>query len=779
MGTLRFAGDAPPWMVFTVAAIAAAFVAWIYLRETKTLEAPYSYLLPSLRATAVALTILLLAGPVIHRRQVVGKLGRVVFAIDTSKSMSVTDSGQMDSSPERIRRAVNVLVGDESNPGWLSTLKESHELDVVSFASGEPTLLWSSRNEEAVPTTFQMDALGERTDLSSSLSMALDSFDPNETIEAAETDQKESTGKAALVVFSDGRDNVGQSATDLAKQLRAQSYAIHTVGVGSPSEPTDVGIVNVVTPESVASDGQLAGELVLKKYGLDGQPVQVRIESAGKTVWQKTVDTGSNGLQNIPFQLDVDAIVEALNVDSERGVQRSTIVMDLTAAVEPIEGDSASDNNSRSFRVAATTRDRRLLIVDGSSRWETRYLRNLFERDPAWNVNTVLVGKGTDHASLLRGDGDGEFPADREELAKYDAIVLGEIDGAEFSSTDILLIKEFVSRGGGLIAIDGRYGQLRQLADGVLSELIPIRYDRATPRLAINSLELTTMGKEHPLMNLYGESQQIDAFWQQIPGPKSVNHVQAQEGAEVWANAVGEGGLRSAWLVTRLFGGGRVFYLSSDETWRWRYKVADRFHARFWNQLLAAVMQPPYSASDEYVALGTDKIEYKTGESATIRVRLQDTRSMPVGDATVDALLIANDRVVATIPLNVDDPARGTYQGQTPPMEPGAFSVRVRASGFDESALQASTPFWVGKTESIEMRRVGLDETSLTQIATAAGGAYVHESSVDSLLEKIKPLSSGSIVESDYLIWQSYFWFWAVIALLAIEWWLRKRSGLV
>lgn len=194
---------------------------------------------------------------------------------------------------------------------------------------------------------------------------------------------------------------------------------------------------------------------------------------------------------------------------------------------------------------------------------------------------------------------------------------------------------------------------------------------------------------------------------------------------------------------------------------------------------MAAVMLPPYSASDEYVALGTDKIEYNPGAAATIRARLQDTSGKPVGDATVDALLIADDRVVATVPLSLDDPARGTYQGRTGPLTAGAYSIRIRASGFDEAALQASTPIWVSSEESVEMRRVGLDKNALVQISEAAGGVFVHESSASQLLEKIKPLSSGSVVYDDIPMWQSFWWFWVIIALLAIEWWLRKRAGLV
>ena len=778
VSSLRFAGDLPPIAVGLLAVAAGLFVVWLYAKESQGVSSPYSYLLPGLRASAVMLTILILAGPVWHNRKVIGTLGHVVFAIDQSKSMSITDSGESGSTPDRMGRAAAMLLGDDSREGWLDTLSKSHEVDVVAFSSGEPTLLWSSRGDEPQPESLEITPDGEATDLSVSLRSALDGLDPNRVGATGSVGSADVAERSALVMITDGRDNDGESATDIARQLKTHSMVVHAVGMGSQEEPADVGIVNVVRPESVASDGVLAGSLVLKQFGLSGKPVRVRIESGDSVVWEKTINTAGDGLQNIPFQFDVESIVKRITSDAERGIQRSTVVMDLRAAVEPLEGDSASENNAKAFRVAANTRDRRLLILDGASRWETRYLRNVFERDPAWTVHTILFGPGTNQPKLIRGDRDGEFPDDQETMSRYDAVIIGEIPGDQLTSDDILRLQEFVARGGGLIAIDGRFGNLRKLIATKLADLIPVTIAGSGTQKLVG-LSLTTLGLEHPVMNLTGDSDELADFWRRIPAPKSASLVQPQEGAEVWANVRAQNGQETPWMVTRLFGAGRVFYFSSDESWRWRYKVADRFHARFWNQLLSAVMQPPYSASDEYVALGTDKVEYLNGQAATIRVRLHDTNRKPVGDATVDALLIAEDRIVGSVPLTLDDPARGTYRGQTPPLPTGSYQVRVRASGFDESALQASTPIWVSAEETREMQRVGLDENALTQITNAGGGRYVHESIADNLLEQIKPLSSGTVQESDILIWQTYYWFWAVIALLAVEWFLRKRAGLV
>jgi hypothetical protein len=775
IASIRFAGDLHPALVIGAALIAAAGVAWLYMRETRTVASPYSFMLPALRASAVALAILILAGPVWHREVTVGTLGQVVFAVDNSQSMSINDSSMPASSPSRLDRASELLIGSSQGSGWLESLAQTHLVDVIAFSSDEPSMIWSSRDAGDVPALLDLEASGQRTDLSAGMAMARGAMSESES-------SPDAASTAALVLMTDGRDNAGRSPIDSAERLHASGITIHTIGIGSEDEPTDVGIVDVVRPESVASDGQLVGEIILKSVGVTGEggapgEVSVRIESGSEVVWQKTVSASANQ-QTVPFSLDVDTILDSTQSDAPRGVRRSSVVMDLRAVVEGIAGDTHSQNNAMPFRVAASTRDRRLLILDGSSRWETRYVRNLFSRDPAWSVDTVLFGPGTDMPLVERGDQAGEFPDSHVAMANYDAILLGEIPPEQFDESDAERIIEFVKRGGGLIVIDGRYGRVRSLARDRLGELIPIRYTGAAP-LQVESIVPTALGEDHPVLNLWGETEQRRDFWSNLPAPPLAPRIEPQEGAEVWAEAIAGGQVRAPWLVTRLFGAGRVFYLSTDQTWRWRYKVADRFHARFWNQLLGAVMQPPYAASDDYVALGTDRVEYEAGQSATIRARLQGPSGQPVGDATVDALLISEDRVLATIPLAVDNPSRGTYRGQTSPLERGAYSIRIRASGFDAQALQASTPIWVGTHDSVESRRVSLDPEALQQIAKVAGGVYLHESSSEQILEYLRPLSDGMVVESDILVWQSFYWFWAIILLLALEWWMRKKAGLV
>ncbi|KAA1257642.1 von Willebrand factor type A domain protein [Rubripirellula obstinata] len=759
IASLRFSGDMPAWLVIVAAIVSAFAVLLYYLRETRSLDSSASFLIPSLRAAAVALVIFILAGPIWHSQVTVGRLGRVVFAVDQSASMSAPDTSptgsgetsQTDSAVSRVDRANRLLEGNRDNEGWVERLANTHQVEVSPFSAGS------------------------RTDIGSALAAVSNSL--------TAADSGEDASHTAVVVFSDGRNNAGPSPLDESAALRMAGVTVHTIGIGNLDEPPGVGISAVEHPDSVAPDGTLKGKVQLLHSMEGNRQATVLIETDDQqTLWEKEITLASGNRQSVAFEIDVETALQKIAGDAVSGIDRGTKVMNLRAVVRSDGEDWIRENNRFDFRVSAATRKRRLLILDGGSRWEMRYLKNLFQRDPGWMVNTVLFGIGTDNPRMLHGDGDGDddgkFPDDQESMGKYDAVVLGEIPAEFFDERDSQLLSDFVNRGGGLIVIDGQYGQVGELIKTRLPELIPVRHDEVVSAPP-ESIQLTTLGSQQPAIDLFGDAGQLESFWRKLPSPTMTNSVSPAATAEVWAETVDVGGGRSPWLVTHLFGGGRVFYFASDQTWRWRYKVGDRFHARFWNQIMEAAMQPPYSASDEYLAVGTDRLEYESGGSPIIRARLQNIDGGPVGDSTVDALLVSDNEVVATVPLVIDDPQRGTYRGQASGLPDGSYEVRIRASGFDQAALRATTPIWVGGNDAAEWNRISVNDQGLSAVAKAGGGEYRHESSADEIFTRLEMLSTGRVVESDVSLWESFYWFWAVMGLLTAEWVLRKRSGLV
>jgi hypothetical protein len=67
----------------------------------------------------------------------------------------------------------------------------------------------------------------------------------------------------------------------------------------------------------------------------------------------------------------------------------------------------------------------------------------------------------------------------------------------------------------------------------------------------------------------------------------------------------------------------------------------------------------------------------------------------------------------------------------------------------------------------------------LRQIAEQTGGLYVPEERVEEMWDKIALESTGRVVENETEVWQSGWWLALATGLLGVEWWFRKKAGLI
>ena len=111
----------------------------------------------------------------------------------------------------------------------------------------------------------------------------------------------------------------------------------------------------------------------------------------------------------------------------DRSVEINALPFRMKVRAHPVVGEARDDNNERSLRFDAITKKNSMLIIDGRPRWETRYLRNLFQRDERWQVSLTVAGPGAAEDSLPRGEGEDVFPEDKRTLFAHDLLVLGEI----------------------------------------------------------------------------------------------------------------------------------------------------------------------------------------------------------------------------------------------------------------------------------------------------------------------------------------------------------------
>jgi hypothetical protein len=143
------------------------------------------------------------------------------------------------------------------------------------------------------------------------------------------------------------------------------------------------------------------------------------------------------------------------------------------------------------------------------------------------------------------------------------------------------------------------------------------------------------------------------------------------------------------------------------------------------------------------------------------------------------AIIEQNGVRLQTLPLVEESEGTGMFSGLATGLISGRYQVRLEVPGMPSEALDLETEFLVHPPQDLEMQVLASNRPLLEQIAKATGGKYYDESQADRVNESLQALRTGKIEQSRTLLWQSYPWFLAVMTMLALEWYLRKRAGFI
>ena len=562
------------------------------------------------------------------------------------------------------------------------------------------------------------------------------------------------------------------------------------MGLGSNQRPPDLAVLSIHKPPSVFKEDRVRGTITLKDDLIPGTPFHLVIkDSDNSIVWDQNLSGLDLRRREVEFDFPAKELVEkkqALLGENKELILHS-VPLRLKVEVEPIEGESELANNVIPFSVDAVTRKNRLLILDSRPRWETRYLKNLFERDERWDVTCVWGGIGSSNDKLPRGKEGDVFPDEKNILFSYDLIVYGELEANELKTKEQEWIREFVGkRGGGLLFLDGPRQMLRKYSntetEPVLS-LLPVRWKKnSPPRVSPRAFSFNQQTNKLPALILEPISQRNRELWKHLPVPAWSAPIENLPSAEIFLQAqLDESGKNlTPLLAGHSFGAGKALYAGFDETWKWRFEVGDKYHQRYWNQLISWIMEKPFAVSDSRISLDVGGNTFSSGEKAVIRARLRDENGKPAQEPfpEVDALLWNGTKVIATIPLKAE--TGGLFLGETPQLGQGNYRVSLRSPEFlNEIDSDVEATFLVKPIMNSEKSYLTCNVELLKQMADLSGGTFLPEEQAGQLNKILKPVSSGRMITSELVLWQSYWWFAPIFFLLVIELFLRKRAGML
>ncbi len=754
--TLRFTGGYPPLPVVLLALGLSVLMWLLYRRELKFVSSRFAKVPALLRAGAVFLLVIALAGPVLRRVTTLRQLGRIVIAVDSSASMQLSDDVGDSHAKTRFQRAADLLF--QGNTPLLKKLAENNDVELIALRGNNTQRLWWHRQggkdtSGELPTSFDLPATSPITNLDHTLRESLEPTAPG----------------TALVLLSDGQHNASGSPEEFGSELKKSHTPLFAIGFGTEVPPPDLSLLSVDAPESVFQQENLHGHVDLQDSMPAGIPATVRIESQGKALWKHEFITDGKGRKGFDFSFPVASLPPPASTQRDKTLRRVNIVVAADHGRASLEKTRA--NNARELAVHLLEERRKVLIIDGRPRWETRYIHNHFDRDERWQAQLIFDDMADDPA---KGSLQQHFPKTRDALLSHDLIILGDADPARFKSEHIAWMIEFIEkRGGGLIMIDGKRGKLQQWARGNAAQLVPVKFTTQKAILEPTSIELTSDGQRFDALRLSDSPSANATLWPTLQKVNWHSTVEPLPAAITLAKA------QKPTMVFRQVGAGAVLYVGTDELWRWRFQVADLYHQRLWMQLGAWIAAPPFQIDQKKLALGTDRLRYSPGESSEIRVRVRNDQGEIVSGAQPRAYLLHEGSDVATLQLEPDPTHPGIYRALTPPLKAGAYEIAVAESP-SAPRSDARLSLHVSDLGNPEWATLTMNRPLLETMAQNSGGCFLREEQAASELPNLlQSMDHKQVITQETILWSSWWWFGAAILLLTVEWLLRKHFKLV
>jgi uncharacterized membrane protein len=712
-----------------------------------------------LRAAVIALIVLAMLRPTLIYTQTKKQAATLIVMADRSRSMTVHDAVGDKTRWEALRTALA-----DAAPA-LKALSQDFELKAYTFDVG-PHEAQIDGGEIELPEKPD----GNQTAIGASLKKILD----NEA------------GKRLLgvVLLSDGAQRA-YAPNDLppqivAARLKHLGYPLFTLPFGQSQglgEAKDVAVKDLIVSPTVFVKNELAvsGQIRIDGYVNVDIPVRVLFETSPgnmEVVGETKIKATADG-QLLPVNFNY--------APQTPGDYKLT----LEVAKQP--GELVTTNNELSTFIRVLKGGLNVLYIEGALRVEQKFIRRALASSPEINVDCVRLDP------LLPQSRPADF-ADRFKPGKYDAYILGDVDATAFQGDELARLADCVNRGAGLIAIGGfhAFGPGRYDASP-LADVLPVgmnRLERQQPNEPARTelhwpgpLEMrpTELGRRHFIMTLSGNAADNAALWAKLPPLEGANklHDLAPD-----AMVLADAGEDKPLLVAGNYGSGRVLAFAADSTWRW-WMLGDEAankqfvaaHKRFWRQIVLWLARKD-AAQEGNVWVRMSQQRIATSQRAEFFVGANAPTGDPIADAEFKAEIVPPSGVRRPLALvRQGNQMTGTF-AET--QAAGDYAIEVTATEKGQPLGAARGRFLVFQ-QDLELDNASADAATLENLATMTGG---HSLAPEQLPELIRSLIENTHdlevqQETKKTFWDTWTFFLTIVGLLTVEWYIRKRLGLV
>lgn len=717
------------WLGLVLAVLVVAYAVYVYRRTEAPLRPGFRTLLAGLRAATLLLLVAILCRPVLSLALPGGASRGVLVLLDRSESLTLPGREPDRTRDDELRQALD---------GVTRELGSAYPLALRGF---------DRKLGPVVPELPPGLPDGEGTDLAAALERGMAEGGP--------------AGRpGALVLVSDGAQTEGPDPVPLARRL---GVPVETVALGSAEPVPDLALTRVRVNREAFAGERTPLEAVLRLQGLDSTSVRVHLYD---------VTDGEAEIAAATAHLDADGAEQRVGLSF---TPEATGLRFLEVRVPPLPGEATPDNNRRLVAVRVREEKTGVLILTGRMTWDHTFLRRALEAD-----STLTVASGYWRGGRFVGDTGGTLPAlNAAGLRTTRVLVLDHVTPAQLPAATQSTLAGFVRAGGGLLMITGALpGIMAQWEHAKLGDLLPVRAAATGNLVDPIQVHLTAAGRRHAVFDAsVPGAAPVDAWADLPPVEPAPDLGSLKAGAE----ALMTGGPGADPVVSwNRVGQGSVFLIGAGGVWKWGFMSASlgpggSVLPPWWRRVAHWLARP---GLETHLDIHPEDDVVSRGEAVTFVARVTDESFDPIPgvDVTVKVLPAAGSSTEPrTVKLNG---AEGFYSGVVDDLPPGRYRFEGRAVNQGKDLGSADGVVAVDSLGT-EMERLEADHEILERIAAASGGRTWSPDSLAGMRRVFSTLEANEEERVQLALWDHPLAFVLVVLLASVEWYLRRRRGLV
>jgi len=236
---------------------------------------------------------------------------------------------------------------------------------------------------------------------------------------------------------------------------------------------------------------------------------------------------------------------------------------------------------------------------------------------------------------------------------------------------------------------------------------------------------------------------------------------------------------QSPLLLTGSIGKKRAVAVLCQDIWKWKLQISNKESRLFDTFISSSVKWLNVLSGKNRLNVKTTKKIYAKGETVEFIASAYDETFLPLDEAEIKITVNNGEKNFDIVPESLGN---GLYQAEFTPDKAASYVFEAKGILNSKEFGKAGGKFSVGEI-NIEKINLIQDSNLLLSLANLSKGKMIEQKDINELIEEVnrKYVKAQKFVyhAEELKLWSIEYILGFLILLFAVEWFLRKRSGLL